>query len=456
MINTTDIKLKKVPLPKQTKSYTPIGHGKIISKVRKELKKNNFIIEHEDYKSTKYGQIALCRIHIRSDKDPDMGMMFSWWNSYNKMLRFGCGVGSFIYDNKTSFIGSQGMSWLRKHTGTASQESDTVIEQLIEQANSYFDKIIAEKERMKALPLSVEDYGCIMGALFFEHELLSCQQSQTIISERKNPTYEYKDMDTLWGLYKLIMFGINDINLRNWAKNQQKLHHLIMAEYAIAIEDMDTTQQLADTLVAPLKANVTLPLSTLPESEEPGEYSWNTEDDKGGDDVCEVDHAAESELLVAEVDFEDDGTPVATPEEPAIIEAPKGPKVIIDIIDMEKEAKRFEEADKNDTPEITGVPDGDTMSDTDDVDEALFENNSTQLNEEQIEMIEKEYAYPLESEKQDILDVTEEGSADNIKTTAMIEKRMIDLYGGIRKYNFTETNQQINVTITETYESFYI
>jgi hypothetical protein len=114
-------------------------------------------------------------------------------------------------------------------------------------ANMYFDKIIAEKNKMKEQPLSVEDYGCIMGALYFEHELVTPTQASAVIQERKKPTHTYKDKDTLWGLYKILMFGIEGMDITKWVKSQQKLHHMIMTEYAIKVELPETiTMETAD------------------------------------------------------------------------------------------------------------------------------------------------------------------------------------------------------------------
>jgi hypothetical protein len=249
-IETDEQFLRSVALPKATDTYTVIGHGTIIDKVRNELSKNGFTIDKEKYISSFDGEIALCKVYLKCDKDSDMGMIFTWWNSYNKRVKFGCAVGSFIYDNQASLIGSEGMSWIRKHTGTADEEANSILEQLIAAANGYFDKIIAEKNRMKSLPLSVENYGCIMGALYFEHELITPTQASAVIQERKKPTNNYSDRDTLWGLYKILMFGIEGMDITKWVKSQQKLHHMIMTEYAIVEETKDERQVWADKVLA--------------------------------------------------------------------------------------------------------------------------------------------------------------------------------------------------------------
>lgn len=233
--------LRAVPLPKQEESgrgYTVISHGDIIDTIEKELNKNGFEITETEYTHSYNGEVAKGKIYIKCDRDPDMGMLFVWQNSYNKKVKFGCAIGGYIYDNKAPMVGTEGLAWIRKHNGTADQEAVNVIEQLIEHAEEHFQSAIKEKERMKALSLDVETYGCIMGALYFEHELITPTQATVVKNERKKPSFEYQDKDTLWGLYKILMYGIDGMDITKWQTSQQKLHHMIMAEYAIAVEEL--------------------------------------------------------------------------------------------------------------------------------------------------------------------------------------------------------------------------
>jgi hypothetical protein len=123
--------LKNVLLPQETKSYTVISHEDIIKKVEQTLNDNNFYIKNKKYQYSFGGEVVLASLEIHSSKDLDIGMTFNWCNSYNKKLRFGCYVGGFIYSNNAMFVGSDGINWLRKHTGTANEESMNVIENVI-------------------------------------------------------------------------------------------------------------------------------------------------------------------------------------------------------------------------------------------------------------------------------------------------------------------------------------
>jgi hypothetical protein len=272
-IKSSEEYLRSVELPEKTETYTVISHGDVIDKVNEQLTKNGFSIVESEYFHIAEGKIARSVIHLECDKDPDMGMVFTWWNSYNKQVKFGCAIGGLIHDNKATLIGTEGLSWARKHTGTSDDEAWTVITELIENGNDYFDKVIVEKNKMQAMPLSIEDFGCVMGALYFEHDLITPTQASAT-------KQAYRDTDAnncLWDLYKHLMYGIDGMDLKKWAKSQQKLHHMIMTEYLIAQED--NVQELADAIVEPLKSNHELPLSNisgdLPEKEE--DFDWNTQ-----------------------------------------------------------------------------------------------------------------------------------------------------------------------------------
>jgi len=97
----TESYLRDVALPQATKSYTPIAHGDIIDEVREALKLGGFAVKSELYKAEQKGEVAAGFMEISDGNlDEDMAMTFNWTNSYNKMLRFSCGIGGLIYDNK--------------------------------------------------------------------------------------------------------------------------------------------------------------------------------------------------------------------------------------------------------------------------------------------------------------------------------------------------------------------
>jgi len=401
--------LISVPLPQETDTYTVISHQEIIEKVENELNNASLEIIKVDYTYSFGGEVALARVYIKSVVDADMGMLFTWQNSYNKKVKFSCAIGAYIHDNNASLIGTEGLSWIRKHTGTANSEAFEVIESLIDLADTHFTKIIAEKERMKAMELDTESYAHVMGALYFEHSLVTSTQASAVKQEREKPVHTYSDKDTLWGLYKLLMYGIENMDITRWQASQQKLHHLIMAEYAISQERMDHLQtcalsadihakdmidertpigpgitpmgprvvveededgnplvsaqpimidysaeeQLADAMVAPFKADIPLPLTTLSEileKEDEEEFTWNTSEDKQtateegldhNDPEIHIESDEEYAERVAIIEGEQEEDPFITDEEEdEVMDAMLTPRPLVETFDKDSEFKQ--------------------------------------------------------------------------------------------------------------------
>jgi len=252
----TEQYLRNTELPVQTDTYTVIPHGFVIDVIRRELAANNFTITEERFYEGDQGDVAEGEFYIENNKDPEMAMLFHWQNSYNKRVKFGCAIAGMIYDNNTTMIGSTGAEWLRKHTGTALDEAEETIKELCAQAGEHFDAIIEEKQKLLAIPLTEPLYGKIMGVLFFEKEFLTQTQAIAVHRERKKPMFEYTDRDTLWGLYKYLMFGIQDATVGMWQVCQQRVHMIVMAQanttpvYISGIDPISETPSMsAETVV---------------------------------------------------------------------------------------------------------------------------------------------------------------------------------------------------------------
>jgi hypothetical protein len=202
MLNRTKTEeyLRERELPEETKTYAVISHGFIIDKIRDYLAEKNFVIKEELYKAMDGGDVAMGFMHIENQKDPDMGMTFNWTNSYNKKLRFSCAIGGFIYDNSVPFISSDSKSrYGRIHKGTALSDVIDVIEQMIEQSEDHFDKIIEMKNKFKNIAVSRKEYAKLMGLLYFDKEVFTSEQVNIVRREYKNPSFKYSEDGPAWG-----------------------------------------------------------------------------------------------------------------------------------------------------------------------------------------------------------------------------------------------------------------
>lgn len=244
----TEEYLRSTSLPQQTDTYTVISHGFIIDKIRTMIKAEGFDVKEELYLGEDKGEIGMGFMIINNVSDPDMSMTFNWTNSYNKKLKFSCSVGGFIYDNNVQFIASdESIKWTRKHTGTALEETDLVIETIIKNANEHFSKIIEMKNNYIETKISKKDFGRILGAMYFEKDIISPDIASKIKKEYKRPSQNYTHPNTLWELYKITMAVVKETSPVKWYNQQIKINNQFALEYLLISNKNQLTENTAIT-----------------------------------------------------------------------------------------------------------------------------------------------------------------------------------------------------------------
>lgn len=222
------------PLPEATDTYTVIPHGKIINKVRETLEAKGFEIERELYRCNQNAQIAQGIYHLKYSEDPDMGLMFSWSNSYNKTMRFKCSIGGYVHVSLASIVAGNMGRFGRKHTGTADEEVYETIEDQINNAEQYFNELIEDKELMKNIVAPEVLRAEFMGRAFYVNELINTEQLGIIKSEFRKPSFEYSGVkDSLWEMYNGIIYALQKSHPRTWMDQQRMLHYLICKDFNI-------------------------------------------------------------------------------------------------------------------------------------------------------------------------------------------------------------------------------
>jgi len=299
----TEDYLRKTKLPEETKSYTVIAHGVVIDTARDMLEKHGFAILSEEYKSEHSGDIAYGLMKIEKVTDPDMAMTFYWTNSYNKMVRFKCSIGGFIYDNEVPFITSDTQAtWNRKHTGVALDETLDIIESMIASAEEHFEQIVKMKERFREIELSRKEFAKLMGLLYFDKLIIAPTQASLIRKEYDKPSFNYNDKGTLWEAYKIMMHGISDQPPRGWYSQQIKINNYIQVMYNIAkveIANEEQANQLDFEAVEEVYATDELDMIPVDESEvidldAEEDAEWDRLEAKGVIAPC-AGHSVESE-----------------------------------------------------------------------------------------------------------------------------------------------------------------
>jgi hypothetical protein len=250
-------------LPPATQTYTVISHGYIIDTTLKSLAAAGFVVLDEKYRCNQDARVAQGIYRIEYLNDPDLSMMFTWTNSYDKSTRFRCAVGAHVNASGASMV-KKTSAWQRKHTGNALQEATDQIDNIIADAQDYFQELLDIKDKMKQKYLSEEAYiivtdptsttvypglfeklvnkkfGHLMGDLHFTNKLITSEQCTTIMKEYESQRYHYgTGKNSLWTAYNHILIGLKSTHPKLWLDIQTSVLLYFMDEFDLVNFDIE-------------------------------------------------------------------------------------------------------------------------------------------------------------------------------------------------------------------------
>ena len=256
--------LISVDLPTHGDSYTVISHESVINYVYTELAAAGFGVVSETYRATADGQIAHGVHVLNYNSDPELSMMFAWTNSYNKQVRFKCGVGAYVNQAGTFMVCGDMGSWSRKHTGTADEETVETIKEQIKDAQMYYDQLKSDKDAMKEIKMNKRKQSQLLGILFAEYQILTTEQASMIRSEMIKPTHVFEDTSSLWAFYNYVTTALQASHPKTWMEDQRILHYFISSVNNFSGPKVaPQVQPVAEAEVDPLTTNYGQPENQL-------------------------------------------------------------------------------------------------------------------------------------------------------------------------------------------------
>jgi hypothetical protein len=219
--------LISVPLPDHGDTYTVISHESVIDYAYTELANAGFGIVSEEYRATADGNIAQGIYRLQYQNDPELSMMFAWTNSYNKQVRFKCGVGAYVNHIGTTMVCGDMGSWARKHTGTADEETVATIKEQIANAHMYYDQLVHDKNAMKEIKMNKRKQAQLLGILFAEYQILTTEQASIVRSQMDKPKHVFEDSSSLWAFYNYVTIALQSSHPKTWMEDQRVLHYFI-------------------------------------------------------------------------------------------------------------------------------------------------------------------------------------------------------------------------------------
>jgi hypothetical protein len=219
--------LVSVPLPNHGTTYTVISHQFVIDYSKTALQNAGFIIIDEEYRCTADGNIAQGIYKLNYNSDPELSMMFAWTNSYNKQVRFKCGIGAYVNKTGTVMVCGDIGSWARKHTGTADTETQDTIDDQVSNAHMYYNQLVADKAQMEGINMNKRKQAQMLGILFAEYQILTTEQASMIRQQMDRPIHVFSNADSMWAFYNYVTVALQHSHPKTWMEDQRILHHFI-------------------------------------------------------------------------------------------------------------------------------------------------------------------------------------------------------------------------------------
>jgi hypothetical protein len=219
--------LTGIPLPVHADTYTVISHENVMDYTKTALINAGFTIEREEYRATADGQIAQGVYRLHYGTDQELSMMLAWTNSYNKQVRFKCGVGAYINTNGTVMVCGDMGNWARKHTGTADTETIATITDQVTNAHMYYNQLVSDKNIMQTISMTKRKQAQLLGILFAEYQILTTEQASIVRQQMDKPSYVFADNNSLWAFYNYVTLALQQSHPKTWMEDQRILHYFI-------------------------------------------------------------------------------------------------------------------------------------------------------------------------------------------------------------------------------------
>ena len=252
-IATDATELGSIQLPQQTETYTVVSHSFIIKETLEQLKLNGFEVDSTEYCRNANGEIALGVYHLTYGNDSDLGLMFTWANSYDKSMRFRCAIGAHVHVSGSRMIAGDMSNYGRIHTGDAKDQVEEHIKSQMASAGSYFTALCDDKDKMKSVILTDDQIAELMGVLYFKENVLISSQLNEIKEEYRKPTFKYTTPDnSLWTIYNHCILALKKSHPKTWMEDQKNLHKIVKARFLevstpinVVVEDLVDPAQIS-------------------------------------------------------------------------------------------------------------------------------------------------------------------------------------------------------------------
>ena len=191
-------------IPSHGGRYKVITNKSILDTVRVELAAAGLIVDRELFSSN--GQVTVGNHYMSYGTDPNIGIVFTWVNSYDKSTKFHCSVGLHFKDTDGVMITSDMAFFMRKHTGTADIEMVDNVKTQIGHTDSFYNELLRRKTSMEVVLVNKNQCGEIMGKTFINDYLKADQL--TASKHYYDKWFKDNEEISLWTVYTGLAYSI--------------------------------------------------------------------------------------------------------------------------------------------------------------------------------------------------------------------------------------------------------
>ena len=221
--------LANIPLPKETKSYKPVGHAELASMLANMA--TNLLPEFSLEKS----QFGLARdgakmfgVHTFKNGDSALGLSIGFRNSYDRSLSVGIAVGAsvFVCDN---LMLTGDLTVLRKHTSNVHADIDGLALSAIYKSRRAFEQIKADAEVMKQIPMSNDEAYRMLG-LIYGRGIINPRQIPVVKNEWVTPSHDDFADRSLWSFYNACTEALKSSTPQSIMEKHLAIHKQLMEQ----------------------------------------------------------------------------------------------------------------------------------------------------------------------------------------------------------------------------------
>ena len=191
-------------IPSHGGRYKVITNKSILDTVRVELAAAGLIVDRELFSSN--GKVTVGNHYMSYGTDPNIGIVFTWVNSYDKSTKFHCSVGLHFKDTDGVMITSDMAFFMRKHTGTADIEMVDNVKKQIGHTDSFYNELLRRKTALGKVLINKDQCGEIMGKTFMNDYLKADQL--TASKHYYDKLFVNSDEISLWDAYVGLAYSI--------------------------------------------------------------------------------------------------------------------------------------------------------------------------------------------------------------------------------------------------------